>query len=168
MKERIKDKIKEITEFLEFLSQRVPDTLEEYKSNLEKKAICERYFEKVIEAIVDLSFLLIRHLKIEIPAETSDTEIFYILAEKHIISKSETCLAESFNANLRYYLARLHRKTKCYSKCRDMLLLSVLMLKFRPANFLFRALITCFSKHPCHRARIILVITLRRISIKLI
>ena len=88
MKERIKDKIKEITEFLEFLSQRVPDTLEEYKSNLEKKAICERYVEKVIEAIVDLSFLLIRHLKIEIPAETSDTEIFYILAEKHIISKS--------------------------------------------------------------------------------
>ena len=32
---------------------------------------------------------------------------------KHVISKSETCLVESYNSVLRYYLARLHRKTKC-------------------------------------------------------
>ena len=30
---------------------------------------------------------------------------------KYVISKSETCLVESY---LLYYLARLHRKTKCY------------------------------------------------------
>ncbi|MDR0968732.1 MAG: IS1 family transposase, partial [Holosporaceae bacterium] len=33
-----------------------------------------------------------------------------------------------FSSILRYYLARLHRKTKCYSKSAEMLRLSVLML----------------------------------------
>ena len=41
---------------------------------------------------------------------------------KHVISKSETCLV------LRYYLARLHRKTKCYSKSVLMLTISVKLL----------------------------------------
>jgi IS1 family transposase len=39
---------------------------------------------------------------------------------KHVVTKSETCLVESYNSALRYYLARLHRrrlhrKTKCYT-----------------------------------------------------
>ena len=41
---------------------------------------------------------------------------------KYVISKSETCLV------LRYYLARLHRKTKCYSKSVLMLPLSIKLL----------------------------------------
>lgn len=87
MKERIKDKIAEIEEFLEFLTARIPENLEEYKTNLEKKAICERYIEKIIEAIVDLAFLIAKHLNIAIPAQTSDTEIFDIVAENNIISQ---------------------------------------------------------------------------------
>ena len=47
---------------------------------------------------------------------------------KHIVSKSETCLVESFNSVLRYYLARLQRRTKCYSKSLQMLELSVALL----------------------------------------
>ena len=47
---------------------------------------------------------------------------------KHVIKKSETCLVESYNSVLRYGLARLHRRTKCYSKSAEMLRLSVLML----------------------------------------
>ena len=47
---------------------------------------------------------------------------------KHVISKSETCLVESYNSVLRYYLARLHRKTKCYSNSILMLTLSVKLL----------------------------------------
>ncbi|MDR0580983.1 MAG: IS1 family transposase, partial [Holosporaceae bacterium] len=43
-------------------------------------------------------------------------------------TKSETCLVESYNSVLRYYLARLHRKTKCYSKSAEMLRLSVTLL----------------------------------------
>ncbi len=47
---------------------------------------------------------------------------------KHVVSKSETCLVESYNSVLRYYLARLHRETKCYSKSIIMLTLSVKLL----------------------------------------
>ena len=47
---------------------------------------------------------------------------------KHVVSKSETCLVESYNSVLRFYLVRLHRKTKCYSKSIIMLTLSVKLL----------------------------------------
>ncbi|MDR1982569.1 MAG: hypothetical protein LBQ08_02105 [Holosporaceae bacterium] len=47
---------------------------------------------------------------------------------EHVVTKSETCLVESFNSILRYYLARLHRKTKCYSKSEEMLRLSIQLL----------------------------------------
>jgi insertion element IS1 protein InsB len=47
---------------------------------------------------------------------------------KHILTKAETCLVESFNSVMRYYLARLHRKTKYYSKSIDMLRMSLNML----------------------------------------
>ena len=46
----------------------------------------------------------------------------------HVITKSETCLVESYNSVLRAGLARLHRKTKYYSKSAKMLRLSVLLL----------------------------------------
>ena len=47
---------------------------------------------------------------------------------KHVVSKSETCLVKSYNSVLCYYLARLHRKTKCYSKSVLMLTISVKLL----------------------------------------
>jgi len=51
----------------------------------------------------------------------------YKLAETHIRSKSETCLVESFNSSLRDMLARLNRRTKRFSKCVEMLRLSLVM-----------------------------------------
>jgi len=87
MNERINDKIVEIEEFLDFLSKRIPKTLEEYKKDLEKKAFCERYAEKIIEAVVDLAFLIAKYINLEIPAQSSDYDIFDILAEKGIITK---------------------------------------------------------------------------------
>ena len=47
---------------------------------------------------------------------------------EHVITKSETCLVEAFNSVLRDELARLHHKTKGYSKSAEMLRLSVLLL----------------------------------------
>ena len=61
---RIKDKIKEIEEFLSQLKDIVPSNLEEYKADIEKKAACERYVEKVIEAVTDLAFLIIKQKKL--------------------------------------------------------------------------------------------------------
>ena len=54
----------------------------------------------------------------------------------HVVSKSETCLVESYNSVLRYYLARLHRKTKCYSK-------SIQMLELSIALFLHSRMLLC-------------------------
>ena len=39
-----------------------------------------------------------------------------IVGSKHIISKEETCLVESFNALLRAHICDLIRKTKCCFK----------------------------------------------------
>jgi insertion element IS1 protein InsB len=46
----------------------------------------------------------------------------------HITSKSETYTVEGYNSLLRHFLARLKRKTKCYSKSVEMLYYSVLLI----------------------------------------
>ncbi len=51
-----------------------------------------------------------------------------IPAEKHICSKAETYTIESYNGLFRHYLARFHRKTKCYSKSIRLVEISVLLL----------------------------------------
>ena len=84
-KMRIKDKIEEIETYLLELSEIVPKNLEEYKE-VKNKAACERYFEKIIEAVVDLSFLVIRGRGFKVPEE--DKEAFDILSEEKIISDS--------------------------------------------------------------------------------
>jgi len=53
---------------------------------------------------------------------------YYKISNKHHITKKETALVESWNCRLRYYLARLKRKTLCYNKSNEMLRLSILML----------------------------------------
>ena len=47
----------------------------------------------------------------------------YIEPEDHLISKTYMTRVEGENTRLRHYLARLHRKTLCYSK-------SLLFLKY--------------------------------------
>ena len=73
---RIKDKIKEIEGYLSELSEIMPGNFEEYKE-IKNKAACERYFEKIIEAVIDLSFLIIKDKNLRIPEE--DKEAFDIL-----------------------------------------------------------------------------------------
>ncbi|MDD5132840.1 MAG: DUF86 domain-containing protein [Candidatus Nanoarchaeia archaeon] len=85
MNDRINEKIEEIEKYLNELMGIVPDDFEEYKLNLEKKAACERYFEKVVEAVVDLTFLVIKEKKLKIPE--GDKEAFDILFKKGLILK---------------------------------------------------------------------------------
>ncbi len=87
MNGRIDDKIEEIEEYLLELDELAPSDLEEYKSNKTVKAACERYAEKIIEAIVDLAFLSAKHLKIELAEQTTDREIFELIAKKNVISQ---------------------------------------------------------------------------------
>jgi len=80
---RITDKIKEIESYLQELVEIMPISLEEYRQ-IKNKAACERYFEKIIEAVVDLSFLVIKDKGLKIPED--DKRAFDILAGEKIIS----------------------------------------------------------------------------------
>ncbi len=55
----------------------------------------------------------------------------FLKPEKHIVCKSETTNIESSNANVRHYLARFRRKTKCYSKSEQMVILSLYLLIYK-------------------------------------
>ncbi len=50
------------------------------------KAICERYAEKIIEAVEDLAFLMVNYKELKYPEY--EKEIFDILFEEKIISET--------------------------------------------------------------------------------
>jgi uncharacterized protein YutE (UPF0331/DUF86 family) len=81
---RIDDKIEEILVFLEDLDEIIPESLDDYISNKEKKAACERYFEKILEAITDIAFYVIKMKGLRIPRDDGDS--FEVLKENKIIS----------------------------------------------------------------------------------
>jgi insertion element IS1 protein InsB len=53
----------------------------------------------------------------------------FVPPAQHIQSKAETYTVEGYNSLFRHFLARLRRKSKCYSKCKKMLEHSVRLLK---------------------------------------
>lgn len=83
---RITDKTREIGRYLAELNGMVPSSLEEYKSDIIKKAACERYVEKIVEAVTDLAFLVIKYKKLKIPED--DIDAFNILFENKLIGSS--------------------------------------------------------------------------------
>lgn len=48
--------------------------------------------------------------------------------QEHVVGKQGTTQVESYNSNIRHYLARFRRKTKCYSKKARMVCLSLYLL----------------------------------------
>ncbi|MFO8016760.1 MAG: DUF86 domain-containing protein [Candidatus Woesearchaeota archaeon] len=82
---RIKDKAEEIERYLDELSGIIPETFEQYETSNLDKAACERYFERIIEAVVDLAFLLIKEKRCKTPEE--DKQAFDILSDENIITK---------------------------------------------------------------------------------
>lgn len=85
MNARIQDKRKEIETYLSELAIIKPVSLEEYKLDLKTKAACERYAEKIIEAVVDLSFLIIKEKGGHMPED--DKQIFDILFQNNVIAQ---------------------------------------------------------------------------------
>ena len=51
--------------------------------------------------------------------------------EKHIQSKAETYTVEGYNSLFRHFLARMRRKSKCYTKSLKMLEYSFLLLMLK-------------------------------------
>ena len=52
----------------------------------------------------------------------------FIPQDKHAQSKAHTYTVEGYNSLFRHFLARMRRKTKCYSKSQEMLEYSVKLL----------------------------------------
>ena len=88
MNKRIKDKIQDIKTYLEQLSKIKPNTFEEYEKDFKTKAACERYFEKIAEAVVDLAALVIKEKDLQMPEK--DYEAFEILEKENIIDSNLT------------------------------------------------------------------------------
>ena len=58
----------------------------------------------------------------------------FLPPEQHIQSKEETYTVESYNS-VRHYLARFKRKTKCYSKSMEMIVISLNLLIIKLNNY---------------------------------
>ncbi len=83
-KKRIAEKIKELENFLMDLEDYLPINFEEYLNQSKTKDACERSFEKIVMAMIDLGFLIVKENKFKIPEEES--EVFDVLAKEDIIS----------------------------------------------------------------------------------
>lgn len=86
---RISDKLIEIEKYLEELESILPLDFEEYKKNFKIKAVGERYFEKIVEAVIDLAFLVASEKRLRKPEE--EEGIFSVLKDNKILSE-ELCL----------------------------------------------------------------------------
>ncbi len=85
MKGRINDKINEIEKFLGELESSLPTNFEEYKKDYRIRAIGERYFEKIVKAIIDLAFIIVKEKNFKQPEY--EKQVFEILADNNIISQ---------------------------------------------------------------------------------
>lgn len=81
---RINDKLKELENYISELVDIIPENFQGYKNDLKTKAACERYFEKIIGATLDLAFLIIKEKGFKIPEE--DKEAFDILSKENVIN----------------------------------------------------------------------------------
>ena len=84
MENRRGDKIVEIEEYLEKFGYIIPNDFDEYIEDFMRKAACERYFEKIVEAVIDLVFLVIKEKEFRSPI--SDRDALNILSENNIVS----------------------------------------------------------------------------------
>lgn len=85
MSARIRDKMRELERYSRELRGILPERFPEYDASLEKKAACERYLEKIVEATVDLAFLIIKDGSLKAPED--DGQAFDILAEEGVITQ---------------------------------------------------------------------------------
>ena len=84
-RERILAKVDELEGYQRELVQIAPDSIDEYQ-RIEKKRACERLLQISIETVIDISFLLVKGLRLGLPAEEDD--LFEKLAGAGIISHS--------------------------------------------------------------------------------
>lgn len=85
MNGRIEEKIADLERFINYISTIIPTTYTEYATDQKTKAACERYFELIVEAIVDITFLVIKNKKFPNPED--DKQAFDFLMNEGVISE---------------------------------------------------------------------------------
>jgi len=83
MSKRIKEKTKELKKYVSELELIMPDNFNVYLNDFKTKAACERYFEKIVESIIDLAFLVIKEKGFTSPED--DSGAIDILKKENII-----------------------------------------------------------------------------------
>ncbi len=91
MNSRIKDKIDELNKLIDELEEIIPEDLELYIEDKKLRAASERYFERIVECVVSLSFKIVQERKLEVPDD--DKTVFETLQKHNFIDK---VLAERF------------------------------------------------------------------------
>jgi uncharacterized protein YutE (UPF0331/DUF86 family) len=84
LEERIAEKRLELKKYLEEFNRLEIPNFEEYENDFKIKAMSERYFEKIVEVIIQLTLYIIRLKKLESPE--SEDHAFIILAKNNILS----------------------------------------------------------------------------------
>ena len=82
---RSDDKRDEIEKYLAEFESIMPLDFEEYKKSIKQKAYSERYFEKIVEAVIDLTYILIKEKGLKISED--DQNSFNVLRDNKIISE---------------------------------------------------------------------------------
>jgi len=85
-KEKILSKIDQIDSYLEEIGQIRPIDFKEYQDSIEKKRSIERLLQISIEAVIDISYILVSNLKLGIPSD--EDILFEELNKKKIISNN--------------------------------------------------------------------------------
>lgn len=84
IKDRLNLKLEDLERYLKFLIGTIPSKLNDYERDDFVKAVCERYFEKIVEATIDIGFLVVKLRKLRVPLV--DEPVFSVLSEDKIIS----------------------------------------------------------------------------------
>jgi uncharacterized protein YutE (UPF0331/DUF86 family) len=84
-KNRIFTKLNELDTYLSEIESIMPKSYEEYKSSIEKRRACERLLHILIESVIDVCSLIVKGLRLGLPAE--EVDLFEKLGKKKIISR---------------------------------------------------------------------------------
>jgi len=84
-KNRILSKLDEMDSYLSELESIMPKSYDEYVGSIEKKRACERVLHILIECVIDVCALIVKGLRLGLPAEEED--LFEKLEKEKIISK---------------------------------------------------------------------------------
>ena len=85
MLKRINEQTEQLQNTINELKTIIPNSYNDYIENIEKKAACERYFEKITESLITISYTLCKIKNFEIEKEE---KLFDKLLENNIINKN--------------------------------------------------------------------------------